>query len=83
MEQEATQIRQQNKEMIAQENKHGLTIMRETKHHEQQTDGQMVQLKLKHDEYNYVRHNLTLVETKEDLNRQKREEMNMKIEVAQ
>ena len=57
--------------------------MRETKHHEQQTDGQMVQLKLKHDEYNYVRHNLTLVETKEDLNRQKREEMNMKIEAAQ
>ena len=60
----------------------GLTIMRETKHNEDQTDTQMVKLKLRHDEYNYVIHNLTKVETKEEQNKQKMEETDAKIEIA-
>ena len=42
----------------------------------------MVKLKLRHDEYNYVIHNLTVVETKEDQNKHKMEDMVMKIDVS-
>ena len=65
MEQEMNRIRQQNKELIAYQNKQGRTIMRETKNHDEQTDQGMVKMKMKHDEYNYVIHNLTKAETKE------------------
>ena len=38
MDQETNRIRQHNKELIAQQNKHGRTIMRETKNQDDQTD---------------------------------------------
>ena len=43
--------------------------MRETKNHDEQTDHGMVKMKIRHDEYNYVIHNLTKAETKEVMNK--------------
>ena len=76
-------MRQQNKELIAQQNKQGRAIVRETKHHDEQTDQSVVTLKIRHDEYNYVIANLSKAEERELSNKQKMAEMNEKMETLQ
>ena len=83
MEQEMGKMRQQNKEMIAQQNKQGRAIVRETKNQDEHTDQSEVTLKIRHDEYNYVIANLSKAEARELTNKQKITEMNAKIESLQ
>ena len=76
-------MRQQNKEMIAQQNKQSRAIVRETKNQDEHTDQSEVTLKIRHDEYNYVIANLSKAEARELTNKQKITEMNAKIESLQ